>query len=265
MPGHRRAIEAVAFDVRELWRLKSKEPGQPRGGGDQGRLTAHLWLRGAGPRLGAGAEAWLRGLRWTLPLAGALRAASRQGVPAGGSPEAALEASAPVPVREAEKHSPTTASPLKGILERDRFSIRMHTGRKEDEGGVGSPKPPPGTTCCTGARTASTSPTPGPGTGIRWRQASPPPPPADLARARAAPGPTQSYVQQQLSGACPGETAPRGHRRLDPNTDPKGRLGAADAAAGPWVPPGSGSWGREASAQGLREAGPASCGAAPTP
>lgn len=32
-----------------------------------------------------------------------------------------------------EKHLPTTASPLKGILERDRFSIKTHTRRRKGE------------------------------------------------------------------------------------------------------------------------------------
>lgn len=32
-----------------------------------------------------------------------------------------------------EKHLPITASPLKGILERDRFSIKTHTRRRKGE------------------------------------------------------------------------------------------------------------------------------------
>lgn len=33
---------------------------------------------------------------------------------------------------EEEKHLPMTTSPLKGILERDKFSIKTHTGKKKD-------------------------------------------------------------------------------------------------------------------------------------
>lgn len=43
---------------------------------------------------------------------------------------------------EEEKRLPITASPLKGILERDKFSIKTHTRKKKDKCSVKSPETP---------------------------------------------------------------------------------------------------------------------------
>ena len=83
-------------------------------------------------------------------------------------------------------HLPITASPLKGILERATFSIKMHTRKKKDERNVISPKvpipaptlphrslarPAPPSRPCPSARASGASPQhvlstrPGPGSG----------------------------------------------------------------------------------------------------
>lgn len=101
---------------------------------------------------------------------------------------------------EEEKRLPITASPLKGILERDKFSIKTHTRKKKDKCSVKSPETPTAAPALPLLGAELLAPDPSPHIGcvraaVRpdWQQPRPllglREPAPDPAQAEAAPGP----------------------------------------------------------------------------